>query len=252
MAFPDQLLYMNVVFINNHNCVYSRIDQCVSNYILNQRIYQVRTKIFYIGLTLIIISFIFCVMSFYLLGYGVPTFLLGALLVSLSKQKIKTKVLTIVLPPVLYIPCTFLFLYIYNYSTPKTILIPINFAGNLRIVYEEGCGRAYDEKNGVKTLTFPDHGILILNEEFDGHVNYHYYLVDGLGNRTEVPQRLSFEGRVPKQPFVLVLGSGTIGQTVQANSIDKEEKGISYSDFFVYNKDTMGLNDFKTNKGLTR
>jgi len=205
----------------------------------------VRTKTFYIGLTLIIISFIACVISFYLIVFGIPTFFLGAILVFLSKQTTQTKLLTTLLPIVLYIPCTFLFLYIYNYSTPKTILIPKNFEGTLRVVYEEKCGSNYDKTDGVKTMTFPENGILVLNEDFDSHINYNYCLVDEFGNRTKVSQILDFKDRVQKQPCVLPGGSGTIGQTIEANSANREHKGITFSDFYVYNKDTVDRNDYK-------
>ena len=162
-----------------------------------------RQTAFYIGLTLIAISFIACVVSFYLLVFGIPTFLVGAILIFLSNQKIKTKFLATLIPLILYIPSTFLFLYAYNYSTPKTILIPKNFEGNLRVVYEENCGLNYDKTDGIKTLTFPDNGILVLNEDFDRHVNYNYFLVDELGNRTEIPQILDFNDRIQKRPCVL-------------------------------------------------
>ncbi|WP_157580091.1 DUF6843 domain-containing protein [Rudanella lutea] len=205
-----------------------------------------KQTVFYIGLTLIAISFIACVVSFYLLVLGLPTFLVGVILIFLSKQNIKTKLLTTLIPLILYVPSTFLFLYAYNYSTPKTILIPNNFEGNLRVVYEENCGRNYDKTDGVKTLTFPDNGILILNEDFDRHVNYNYYLVDELGNRTKISQILDFKDRIQKRPCVLVGGSGTIGQTIEANSTNPEEKDITYSDFYIYNKDTVDKNDFKS------
>lgn len=202
-----------------------------------------REKAFYIGLTLIAISFIACVVSFYLLVFGIPTFLVGAILIFLSNQNIKTKLLTTLIPLILYVPSTFLFLYAYNYSTPKTILIPKNFEGNLRVVYEENCGRNYDKTDGIKTLPFPDNGILVLNEDFDRHVNYNYFLVDELGNRTKISQILDFKDRIQKRPCVLVGGSGTIGQTIEANTENQEEKGIIFSDFYVYNQDTINRND---------
>ena len=205
-----------------------------------------REKAFYIGLTLIIISFIACVISFYLLVFGIPTFLVGAILVLLSKQTIQKKLLTTLLPIVLYFPFTFLFLFIYNYSTSKTILIPKYFEGNLRVVYEEKCGLNYVKTEGVKTLTFPENGILILSEDFDRNVNYNYYLVDELGNRTKIPQILDFSDQVQKRPCVLVGGSGTIGQTIEANTTNREEKGITYTDFYVYNKNTFDKSDFKS------
>ena len=201
---------------------------------------------FYIGLTLVAISFIACVVSFYLLAFGIPTFLIGAILVWLSKQTIKTKLLTTLTPIAFYFPITFSFLYVYNFSAPKTILIPKHFDGNLRVVYDEKCGRSYKKTDGVITLTFPENGILILNEGFDRHVNYNYFLVDKLGNRTKIPQILSFSNRTRKEPCVLVGGSGTIGQTIEANSTNQEEKGITYSDFYVYNKDTGNNNDYKS------
>ena len=116
-----------------------------------------------------IISFIACVISYDLLLFGIPAFLIGSILVFLSKKPIQTKLLTTIAPVVLYIPLTFLFLYIFNYSTPKTILIPKDFDGNLRIVYEEKGGSNYDNTYGVKTLVFNKNGILVLNEDFDTH-----------------------------------------------------------------------------------
>lgn len=201
---------------------------------------------FYIGLSLIAISFIACVVSFYLLVFGIPAFLVGAILIFLSKQNIKTKLLTTLIPLILYVPSTFLFLYAYNYSTPKTILIPKNFEGKLRVIYEENCGRNYDKTDGIKTLTFPENGILVLNEDFDRHVNYNYYLVDELGNRTKISQILDYKDRMQKRPCVLVGGSGTIGQTIEANSTNHGEKEITFSDFYIYNKDTVDRNDFKS------
>ncbi|MGM1431295.1 DUF6843 domain-containing protein [Sphingobacterium lactis] len=205
-----------------------------------------KAKTFYIGLTLILISFIACVLSFYLLVFGIPTYFVGAILVFQSNHRIQTKLLTTLTPIILYFPFTFLFLHVYNYSKPKTILIPKNFNGILRVVYEENCGSSYTKTDGVITLTFPDGGLLVLNEDFDGHLNFNYYLVNELGNRTEIPQILDFKDSVQKQPCVLVGGSGTIGQTIEANSTNQEEKGITFSDFYVYNKDTVKRNDYKS------
>ncbi|RZL36407.1 MAG: hypothetical protein EOO96_07085 [Pedobacter sp.] len=158
----------------------------------------------------------------------------------------QTKLLTILTPIILYIPSIFLFFSVYNYSPPKTILIPIHFGGNLRIVYEEKCGKNYDKIDGIKTLTFPENGILILSEDFDRHINYNYYLVDKLGNRTKIPQILAFNDKLKKRPCVLVNGSGTIGQTIEANSTNPVEKGVIYSDFYVYNKSSVNESDYKS------
>lgn len=198
---------------------------------------------FYIGIALIAISFITCVVSFYFVVFGMPMFSVGAILVLLSNQKIRTKLLAILIPLILYVPSALLFLYIYNYSTPKTILIPQDYYGALRIVYEEKCGINYGEIDGVKILAFPENGILILNEDFDRHINYNYYLVDKLGNRTKIPQVIAFRDKSPKWPYVLVSGSGSIGYATDINSEKEEEREIKYADFYVYNSRIEGNED---------
>ena len=206
---------------------------------------ELKDKIYIFGLTLIIASFIACVISFYLLIYGIPVYLLAIILVLISKRTLKTKILTTLTPVVLYVPLTYLFLLAYNYSTPKTILIPSNYEGTLRIVYEEKCGSSYDEINGTKTLIFPKNGILILSEDFDRNIDYNYYLIDKFGNKKKISSLLDFKNRIGKMPCVIFGSSGTIGQSIEANSPMKEKKGILFSDLYVFNKDTIDRNDFK-------
>lgn len=184
-------------------------------------------------------------MSYYLLVFGIPIFIIGAILVLISKQPIQTKLLTTLIPIVLYIPFTFLFLYFYNYSSPMTILIPENFEGNFRIVYDENCGSKYEKIDGVKTLIIPENGILVLNEEFNGNGNYHYYLVDNLGNRNEIRTILDPKDAIQKRPAVLSGGSGTTYLEIDANPTDKIN-GITYSEFYIINKDTLDINDYKS------
>jgi len=87
-------------------------------------------------------------------------------------------------------------------------------------------------ENGRQILRFPENGILILNEKFDGGINNDYYLVDKTGKRTKVEEILNFNDSTKKLPYILVGGAGTIGS-------DKEGKGITFSDFYLYNKDTV-------------
>jgi len=204
-----------------------------------------KDKAYIFGLPLIITSFIACVVSFYLLIYGIPAFALGIVLVLISKRTLKTKIITTLTPLFLYVPLTYLFLLAYNYSTPKTILIPSNYAGTLRIIYQEKCGAVYEKTNGTKTLTFPKNGILILSEDFDRHINYNCYLVDEVGNKREIPLIFDFKNRIGKMPCIMFGSSGTIGQPIEENSPIKEKKGIIFSDLYVFNKDASDRNDFK-------
>ncbi len=209
---------------------------------------------FYIGLVLITISFIGCVLSYYLLVFGIPTFIFGAILVLISKQPIQSKLLTTLIPIVLYFPLTFLFLYFYNYSTAITILIPENFEGKLRIIYDENCGSNLEIIDGEKTLIFPENGILVLNEEFNRQINYNYYLVDDQGNKNEILEILEFKDRIKKRPSVLAGGSGTMYQEIDDKPTDKINR-ITFSDFYIYNKDSLDRSDYKSQQkfdSLTR
>jgi hypothetical protein len=149
-----------------------------------------------------------------------------------SKKPLRTKLLTTVLPVIIYIPVTYLFLLAYNYTTPKTFLIPADYEGQIRIVYEEKCGVKMQKENGRQILHFPESGILILNEDFDGGINNDYYLVDKNGRRTKVEEISNFSDSTKKLPYILVGGAGTLGS-------DEESKSIKFSDFYLYNKDTV-------------
>ena len=94
------------------------------------------------------------------------------------------------------------------------------------------------KENGRQILQFPKSGILILNEKFDGGINNDYYLVDKSGKRIKVEQILNYNDSINKLPYILVGGAGTIGS-------DGESKGITFSDFYLYNKDTIPADNNK-------
>ena len=192
---------------------------------------DLKNQLYNIGLTLISLSFVACVISYWLLIFGIPIFSIGVILVVLSNTTTTKKLLATILPIILYLPTTYLFLIAYNYTTPKTFLIPANYNGAIRIVYEESCGTKYIKEDGRQKLTFPQNGILVLNEKFDGSINNKYYLLDENGGRTEVPEYIVFEKTTKKTPYILVSGGGVM-------STHNQEKGIKYSDFYLCNKDT--------------
>ena len=197
---------------------------------------NLRDKAYLVGLILIAISFIACVISFWLLYYGIFIFAIGAILVALSKKSNKTKLLTTILPILVYVPMTYIFLLGYNYTTPKTFLIPADYEGTLRIVYEEKCGTKLKKENSRQLFEFPNNGILILSEDFDGGINHYYYLVDKDGNRKKIEQILDYKDR--RLPSIQVGGAGTLG-------VSENDKGIKFSDFYLYNKDTVIIDDFR-------
>lgn len=177
-------------------------------------------------------------MSFWLLFYGIFIFAVGAVFVFLSKKTLKTKLLTTILPIVIYLPATYLFLLAYTYTTPKTFLISADYDGQIRIVYEEKCGVKMHKENGRQILQFPENGILILNEKFDGGINNDYFLVNKSGKRTKVEEIIDFKNSTKRLPFIVVGGGGTFIR-------ETNKKSITYSDFYLYNKDTTRRDDYK-------
>jgi len=174
-----------------------------------------------------------------------PIFVIGCIFTSISKQNLKLKILTILTPIILYIPSTILFLKAYNYTNPKEFLIPENYSGPLRIVYEEKCGKELKKENGKEIFKFPENGILILSSKFDGKINHKYYFVDKKGNKKEIPQT-NINGENLKFPNVSIDGAGNMSNgeiKIGVNSNDDKDN-IKYSDFFVH-KNQIADFDFK-------
>ena len=193
---------------------------------------------FKIGLILIIISFIACVINLYLIIFGGIVFIIGCIFILISDTRIKIKIATILIPLILYIPATFLFLMAYNYTSPKIFLIPKNYNGKLRIVYEEKCGQKIRKENGKEIFEFYKNGILILSEKFNGNINHKYYFVDSKGIKTEIPQA-NIDKQNLRFPNVSILGAGTMSdkEIKIGVSSDYDIDAVKYTDFFVNQKE---------------
>lgn len=193
---------------------------------------------FNIGLSLIIISFIACVISFYLVVYLGFIFILGCHFILISDSKNKFKIISIVVPIVLYLPSTILFLKACNYTSPKIFLFPKNYIGKLRIVYEEKCGQKIRKENGKEIFEFYKNGILILSEKFNGNINHKYYFVDSKGIKTEIPQA-NIDKQNLRFPNVSILGAGTMSdkEIKIGVSSDYDIDAVKYTDFFVNQKE---------------
>src|ERR1041384_2918513 len=101
-----------------------------------------------IGLLFTIAGFITCVVSFYFVVFGLPVFIVGAIIISYSRVSVITKALSFALPLLLWFPASYLFLYAYNYTTPETYLIPETIGSHFVVVYGEHCGATPTYENG--------------------------------------------------------------------------------------------------------
>lgn len=150
------------------------------------------------------------------------------------KNKIYISIWTLIIPCLL--ACN-------NRPLPSTFLIPADFEGTLRIVFEEKCGLTPEVENGRQILEFQKNGFLILTTNLNYGANNDYYLVDNKGNKTKVNQILNVKERVIKLPAIVVRGVGVSSSVVNSTNskIARVAGGATYMDFNLYNKDTTEI-----------
>ncbi len=152
---------------------------------------MIKNKVFKIvGIAFIIIGCLSITLSPYTLSfYYLPliVFCIGLLILWLSKCKIRNKIIWTLSP--------FLFFFCFNYlwklsktCEPETFLIPNNYKGEVRIIFNQKCGEKpeYEGKNRVYYI--PNDGILLTQfEDEQGFINQNFFIVEN-GKRKEVQQ----------------------------------------------------------------
>jgi hypothetical protein len=188
-----------------------------------------------IGLTLVIVSSLACVISYYLIFFAAPVFIIGSILIFFSKKSWTTKIVSALLPLVLYVPLTIAFLYLYNWPSPKTFLIPFNYSGTVRVVYGEPCGVKTTKSDGRTEIIIPPNGFVILQDEPDsGIIDYEYYYLDN-GRRIKINSLDRYDTIATKSKLGVFLGgSGSFaGDMPDGSSSSESPLAIHYSDIFV-------------------
>lgn len=131
------------------------------------------------GLILTILSWLACLNPYWIIFAG-PVFIVGLLLVWFSKTKLKTKLLTTILPLILWYPGLLAFMFLGSkHMSPETFLIPKDFRGQITLIYNEPCGQTIPKVDGRLIYKIPDNGVMILKNEFEtGIIDQDYYFVD--------------------------------------------------------------------------
>lgn len=120
--------------------------------------------------------------------YGLPfwVFLAGVLLVWFSRRKITTKLLWTLVPVAVFFIYQFAS-YQFDRITPETFLIPEDYRGTVRIIFNEPCGAEPLMEHGRRLYQIPAEGILItkFKDEY-GIIDQEYYLVGDGGKRRRI------------------------------------------------------------------
>jgi hypothetical protein len=124
----------------------------------------------------------------------------------------------------------------------EIFLIPRNFKGKFRIVYETKCGIKPRVEQGSRVLEIPDNGLLIIRSRFKtGIVDHEYYFQDS-GKRIHINEMQTYAQKDTLAPGVLLQGTGIIPGSLPDGSTSPESSlAIHYSDFIVIEKDTASI-----------
>jgi hypothetical protein len=132
-----------------------------------------------------------------------------------------------------------------NRSLPNTFLIPADYEGVLRVVYEEKCGITPKVENGRQILEFKNDGLIVLNTTVDTGKDNIYYLVDRKGNRKTVTEIPDFREQTNKTPAIVVGPVSVSTQYITSvnSKITTSSGGAAYMDFKLYNKNNKEIRD---------
>ncbi|MGK0447329.1 MAG: energy-coupling factor transporter transmembrane protein EcfT [Polaribacter sp.] len=210
--------------------------------------------IFYLGLVLLLIGTIGLTLLVYFALIGLPIFIVGLILILISKRGLKTKLIPII--PAIGIILSFWFIWTWsNTSKPETFIINQNYRGKVNILYGEKCGKELDIINERLIHNLPDDGILIIsNESESGIIDQVYYLIDSNGLKTELPKMdvrdFNEEWNTKKESEPPRDKLGVFHAARMGSSMNSDlEDSYTFQEFYVSTySDLFGKFNFKYNK----
>ncbi|MFD1470804.1 DUF6843 domain-containing protein [Hymenobacter caeli] len=149
--------------------------------------------------------------------------------------------------PVVLISCVFMIVFLsflgaYVTKPEKEIyLIPSNFEGRFRVVYGEKCGINPRNEDGRRVLQIPENGILIIQPKFKaGVIDNEYYMINSEESRKRINIAETYNKQNTQLPSVSLNGTGVMGGAMpDGGSSSESPLAIHYTDFTVFNKDTL-------------
>ena len=141
-----------------------------------------------IGIGIIIIAFLVC-LNPYLLIFGVPLFIIGIIILLLSDKNLKTKLIWILTPIILWYPSMHLYFYLMGTIGTATaqkldLIFPENFKGKAIVVSDMPCGEEIKIIDNREQLRIPENGILLYKGNLkSGYINNRYFKIDNNGNK---------------------------------------------------------------------
>ncbi len=201
--------------------------------------------LFLIGITLLLIGAFGLTFTAFFAIIGLPIFIVGIVLILISKRKQKTKALWI-LGSIAAIIAFWPIWTKINTIEPETYLVPDDFSGKIKIIYGLECGIKPKLENGRRILEIPNDGILFVNYEFkSGIIDHEYYSIDKKGGRVKLERYENYEKGTKNVPGIGFGASGNFpGKMPDGGFSSESPLTIHYSEFQVIRDSTVKY-DFK-------
>lgn len=195
-----------------------------------------------VGKVIIVLSFI-ASLNPYLLIFTAPVFIIGAILIYLSKLKTVEKALWTSLPILLWYPTFFLYMYLSGvlgtaFAQKLDFIFPASFTGKVVIIENMPCGQLPTIENGREQLFIPLNGVLLYKDKLKkGYVNHKYYRLLTSGQKVELPERANYMyfDSEKKKSDSKVIGVWLLGT---GNGTNAKGKSYSFMDLLVASKDS--------------
>ena len=217
--------------------------------------------LYYVGLILLAIGAFGLTFAAFFAIIGLPIFVLGILLVSVSREMTLRQRLIPITLFILGVICFWPVWKTVNTVGPEIFVIQENYRGRVNIIFKKGCGKQLKKDDEGIVYEIPVDGVLIVDGEQEyGFINHTYYLVNKNGTRTELPKMdvRDFNeewtlGDNPNEPSRDKLGvfhwgrTGSVGEALDGDEAVSNENGFyTFKEFYVstYN-DLRKWFDFK-------
>ena len=213
-----------------------------------------------IGIVIIILSFLISLNPYWLI-FGIPLFLIGIISLLLSRKSIKSKLIWILTPIILWYPSMLLFFYLMGTIGTATaqkldLIFPENFEGKAIVISNMPCGKEIEIIDNREQLKIPESGILLYKGDLkSGYINNQYFKISKDGKKTEIPTRANYmyfedSENIPNESVegIWLSGGGT-----KYNPNPNGGINYSYREFVISSKDSLEKwNDFKSSRKLDR
>ncbi len=188
---------------------------------------------FIFGIILIACGWIIC-FDLLMLVFGISFFLLGTMLVMFSSKSWLVKSLVVGLPIILWFAGFQFILHQIQKKDAVAVVVPLDFSGQVRIVYGEKNGIVPETKDDRMILNVPANGILIVKPSIkSGLTDVEYYYQNANEAKVKITAMKAADDKTVSRPAAFFEGTHSSEIIPGGQSLD-----YIYDAFFILGNDS--------------